>query len=49
MIINKIYSTIDVHVAGEPLRIITDGLPEIKGDTQLERRAYCMEHLDYIR
>ncbi|MGE7772172.1 proline racemase family protein [Viridibacillus arvi] len=49
MIIKKVYSTVDVHVAGEPLRIITDGLPEIKGDTQLERRAYCMEHLDYIR
>ncbi|HJF34198.1 MAG TPA: proline racemase family protein [Sporosarcina psychrophila] len=49
MITNHLYSTVDVHVAGEPLRIITDGLPEIKGDTQLERRAYCMEHLDYIR
>ncbi len=49
MIINHVYSTVDVHVAGEPLRIITDGLPEIKGDTQLERRMYCMEHLDYIR
>ncbi|MBE1553341.1 proline racemase family protein [Sporosarcina limicola] len=49
MMINNVYSTVDVHVAGEPLRIITDGLPEIKGNTQLERRAYCMEHLDYIR
>lgn len=49
MIINHMYSTVDVHVAGEPLRIITDGLPEIKGETQLERRAYCMEHLDDIR
>lgn len=49
MIINQMYMTVDVHVAGEPLRIITDGLPEIKGDTQLERRAYCMEHLDDTR
>ncbi|SIT71928.1 proline racemase family protein [Edaphobacillus lindanitolerans] len=46
---NKMFSTVDVHVAGEPLRIITDGLPDIKGDTQLERRAYCIEHLDNIR
>ncbi|WP_342387593.1 proline racemase family protein [Salinicoccus bachuensis] len=45
----KIYTTIDVHVAGEPLRIITGGVPDIKGNTQLEKRAYCMEHLDYIR
>ncbi|MFJ7935309.1 proline racemase family protein [Sporosarcina sp. NPDC096371] len=49
MIIQNMYATVDVHVAGEPLRIITDGLPEIKGATQLERRAYCMEHLDYVR
>lgn len=49
LIIDSMYTTVDVHVAGEPLRIITDGLPEIKGETQLERRAYCMEHLDDVR
>ncbi|WP_461181906.1 proline racemase family protein [Virgibacillus kimchii] len=43
------YQTVDVHVEGEPLRIIIDGLPEIKGETQLERRAYCKENLDHIR
>lgn len=46
---NKFYQTVDLHVEGEPLRIIVDGLPEIKGNTQLERRAYCMEHLDHLR
>lgn len=45
----KMFTTIDLHVSGEPLRIITGGLPEIKGATQLERRAYCMEHLDHVR
>jgi len=45
----KLFTTIDLHVSGEPLRIITGGLPEIKGETQLARRAYCMEHLDHIR
>lgn len=49
MNLNKMLSTIDMHVAGEPLRIITGGLPEIKGETQPERRAYCMAHLDHIR
>ncbi|MGF9964502.1 proline racemase family protein [Bacillus rhizoplanae] len=49
MNISKMYTTIDAHVAGEPLRIITGGLPVIKGNTQLERRAYCMEHLDHLR
>ncbi|WP_155591175.1 proline racemase family protein [Lysinibacillus cavernae] len=45
----KMFTTIDLHVSGEPLRVITGGLPEIKGKTQLERRAYCMEHLDHVR
>lgn len=49
MNLNKMLTTIDMHVAGEPLRIITGGLPEIKGETQPERRAYCMAHLDHIR
>ncbi|PHA03316.1 proline racemase [Bacillus pseudomycoides] len=49
MNISKMYTTIDAHVAGEPLRIITGGLPAIKGNTQLERRAYCMEHLGHLR
>lgn len=46
---NKMITTTDVHVAGEPLRIITSGFPEIKGKTQLERRAYCTKHLDHLR
>ncbi len=49
MDVNCFISTVDLHVAGEPLRIITGGLPEIKGKTQPERRAYCMEHLDGLR
>ncbi|WP_040984421.1 proline racemase family protein [Oceanobacillus jeddahense] len=49
MIFEKMYTTVDTHTAGEPLRIITDGIPEIKGETQLEKRAYCMEHLDDLR
>lgn len=46
---SRLISTIDMHVEGEPLRIITGGLPHIKGETQPEKRAYCIEHLDYIR
>ncbi len=49
MNIHRFISTVDLHVAGEPLRIITGGLPVIKGNTQPERRAYCMEHLDGLR
>jgi len=46
---SKMFTTVDLHVAGEPLRVITGGFPEIKGKTQLERRAYCIEHLDHLR
>lgn len=42
-------TTLDAHAAGEPLRIITGGLPELPGATILERRRYMREHLDYVR
>ena len=41
--------TLDAHTAGEPLRIITGGLPVISGATVLEKRRYFQEHLDHIR
>lgn len=41
--------TIDMHTGGEPLRILLEGLPEIKGRTILEKRRYFRDHLDYIR
>ncbi len=42
-------TTIDMHTGGEPLRVYTSGLPEIKGKTVLEKRRYFKEHYDYIR
>ena len=41
--------TIDMHTGGEPLRVVLDGYPEIKGDTVLKKRAYCKSHLDHLR
>ena len=41
--------TIDMHTGGEPLRVIVDGLPEIKGKGILAKRRYFKENLDYIR
>ena len=41
--------TIDLHTGGEPLRVIYDGLPAIKGNTILEKRRYFKEYLDHIR
>jgi trans-L-3-hydroxyproline dehydratase len=41
--------TIDAHTAGEPLRIIVEGLPSIPGDTILEKRRHAKERLDRLR
>ena len=34
----RVVSTIDAHAAGEPLRVITSGVPPLAGDTILDRR-----------
>ncbi len=42
-------TAIDMHTGGEPLRVLVDGLPEIKGRTILEKRRFFRKHLDHIR
>lgn len=42
-------NTIDAHTAGEPLRIVTSGLPKIPGATMLEKMAWLDENLDAVR
>ena len=42
-------TAIDMHTGGEPLRILVKGVPNIPGETILEKRRYFREHLDYIR
>ena len=44
-----VIKTIDAHTAGEPLRIILEGIPKIPGKTILEKRCYAQEHLDHLR
>ncbi len=45
----SVFKTIEMHTGGEPLRIIVDGIPEIKGKTILEKRRFFSENFDYIR
>jgi trans-L-3-hydroxyproline dehydratase len=45
----KIITTYEIHTAGEPLRVITGGLPDIPGDSILEKRSYFRENFDYLR
>lgn len=42
-------TSIDTHTGGEPLRIVTSGLPPIQGRTVLEKRRYFMENYDHLR
>lgn len=41
--------TIDAHAAGEPLRLIVDGVPSPEGATMLEKRAWAQKRLDHFR
>ncbi len=45
----QIIKTIDSHAAGEPLRVIIDGLPDIPGATMVEKRRWAMENIDHLR
>ena len=42
-------TTIDAHTAGEPLRVITGGYPELAGDTLLAKRRDARENHDDLR
>ncbi|MBS3787040.1 proline racemase family protein, partial [Candidatus Bipolaricaulota bacterium] len=42
-------ATVDLHTAGEPLRVVVDGFPELKGETILEKRRFIRKNYDYLR
>ena len=42
-------STVEMHTGGEPLRIPFSGLPDIEGDTILEKRRFFKENYDHLR
>jgi trans-L-3-hydroxyproline dehydratase len=42
-------STLDLHTAGEPLRIITGGFPGVPGETMLAKRRALRAELDHLR
>jgi proline racemase len=42
-------STHDYHTAGEPFRIVSGGVPPLRGATILDKRTYAAEHLDRYR
>ncbi len=42
-------SAVDYHTAGEPFRIVSGGVPPLRGASVLERRRDAAERLDHIR
>jgi len=42
-------TAVDAHTGGEPLRIITAGLPPIPGADILDKRIYLKNNLDHLR
>ncbi len=44
-----VVKTIDAHAAGEPLRLITEGLPRPSGRTMLEKREWMHRRADHLR
>ena len=41
--------TIDAHVAGEPLRLIVEGVPRPSGKTMAQKRDWMKRHVDDLR
>lgn len=39
----------DLHAAGEPVRIVTDGYPALEGDTILDKRRIARDRFDHLR
>jgi trans-L-3-hydroxyproline dehydratase len=42
-------ATVDMHCGGEPLRVITGGLPPLEGRTVLEKRRCFRDRYDHLR
>ncbi|MFD1472622.1 proline racemase family protein [Companilactobacillus mishanensis] len=45
----KMMTAIDSHTAGEAARIITSGVPRLKGNTIAEKKQYLIDNYDDIR
>ncbi|MBN7814901.1 4-hydroxyproline epimerase [Algoriphagus pacificus] len=43
------FSCIDAHTCGNPVRVVSGGVPFLKGNNMLEKRHYFLENLDWIR
>ena len=47
--ITELIQAVDYHADGQPVRILTGGLPPIRGRTTREQADYVRRHLDWLR
>ena len=40
---------VDAHTTGTPIRVITSGIPPLKGDTMEDKMEYMRTNYDWIR
>lgn len=45
----KTFSCIDAHTCGNPVRVVTGGLPFLEGENMFEKRQFFIKHYDWIR
>ena len=45
----RTFHCIDAHTCGNPVRVVTTGLPDLEGQTMLDKRAHFMREYDWIR
>ncbi|SEL60522.1 proline racemase [Aquimarina amphilecti] len=44
-----IYKCIDAHTCGNPVRVVTTGHPDLKGNSMSEKRQHFLKEYDWIR
>ena len=43
------FHCIDAHTCGNPVRVVTKGMPPLEGETMLDKRAHFLAKYDWIR
>jgi len=43
------FNCIDAHTCGNPVRVVTSGLPVLEGETMLDKREHFLREFDWIR
>ncbi|MCK4387623.1 MAG: proline racemase family protein [Dehalococcoidia bacterium] len=49
MKISRMITTVDTHTAGEPTRVVTGGIPCIRGNNMQEKKQWIATNCDYLR